>query len=73
MACFVDNISRCIFLDENCYILIQISLEYIPKGSVDNKPSLVQMIGAEKTARHYLDKWWPRFAMQYVHHSASVS
>ena len=30
---------------ENCYILILISLKYVPKGPIDSKSSLVQMMG----------------------------
>ena len=38
-AIFSDDIFKCIFLNENCYILIQISLKYVPKAPVDNKPA----------------------------------
>ena len=38
---FADNIFKRIFLNENVKILIQISLKFVSKGSIDNKPALV--------------------------------
>ena len=36
-----DNIFKCIFLNENDRILIQISLKFVPAGPIDNKTALV--------------------------------
>ena len=36
-----DNIFKCIFLYENCCILITISLNFVARGPVDNSPALV--------------------------------
>ena len=41
---FMDNIFKCIFLNENILILIQISLKFIPKVPINNIPALVQII-----------------------------
>ena len=38
---FADDIFRCIFMNEKFYILIKISLKFIPKGPIDNKPVLL--------------------------------
>ena len=38
---FADDILRCIFLNETFYILINISLKFVPKGPIDYKPALV--------------------------------
>ena len=38
---FADNIYRCIFLNENVWIPIKISLEFVPKGPINNIPILV--------------------------------
>ena len=38
---FPDNILKCIFLNENVWILIEISLKFVPKGPIDNIPALV--------------------------------
>ena len=35
---FTDNNFKTIFLNENCCMLIQISLKYVSSGPVDNKP-----------------------------------
>ena len=38
---FADAIFRCIFVNENIHILIQISLKFVPKGPIENNPALV--------------------------------
>ena len=37
---FADDIFKCIFLNENVWILIKISLKFVPKGPINNFPSL---------------------------------
>ena len=39
---FTDDIFNCIFLNENVWISIEISLKSVPKGPIDNMPALVQ-------------------------------
>ena len=59
---FPDDIYRCIFLSENIWISIQISLKFVPKGPINNIPSLVQMMAWRPTGQatsHYLNQWWP--------------
>ena len=41
---FADNIFKCIFLNENVWILINISLKFLPKGPIDHIPALVQIM-----------------------------
>ena len=41
-AILVDNIFKCIFLNENVGISIKISLKFDPKGAINNIPALVQ-------------------------------
>ena len=41
---FPDDIFRCIFLNENTWIAINISLSFVPKGPIDNIPALVQIM-----------------------------
>ena len=36
-----DDIFKCIFLNENVWIPIEISLKFVPKGPIDNIPALV--------------------------------
>ena len=39
-----DDIFKCIFLNENIWIPIKISLKFVPKGRINNIPALVQII-----------------------------
>ena len=41
---FPNDISKCIFLNENVLIAIRISLEFIPKDPINNIPALVQIM-----------------------------
>ena len=43
-AISADDIFKCIFFNENTTILIQISLKSVPKGPIDNKSALVQVM-----------------------------
>ena len=38
---FADDIFKCIFLNENVWILIKISLKFVPWGPINNIPALV--------------------------------
>ena len=39
-----DDLFKCIFLKENIWILIKISLNFVPKGPINNIPALVQVM-----------------------------
>ena len=41
---FADYIFKCISFNENVWIPIKISLKFVPKGPINNSPSLVQMM-----------------------------
>ena len=41
---FADNIFKCIFLNENVWIPIKISLKFVPKGPINNIPAMVQIM-----------------------------
>ena len=43
-AILADDIFKLIFLNENCRILVKISVKFILKSSIDNKPALVQVM-----------------------------
>ena len=40
----IDDIFKCIFLNENVWISIKISSKFVPKGSINNIPALVQIM-----------------------------
>ena len=42
--CFADDIFKCIFLNENAWISLEISLKFVPKVRIDNIPALVQIM-----------------------------
>ena len=42
--CFTDDIFKVIFLNENVWIVIKISLQFVPKGPSNNIPALVQIM-----------------------------
>ena len=48
-AILADSILNGIFLNENVRIQIQISLKYVPRSPIDNKPALVQVMAWRKT------------------------
>ena len=41
---FLDDIFKCIFLNENVSIANKISLKFVPKGPINNIPALVQVM-----------------------------
>ena len=41
---FPDDIFKCIFLNENMWIFIEISLKFVLKGLINNIPALVQIM-----------------------------
>ena len=41
---FPDDIFKCIFLNENVWISISISLKFVPGGPINNMPSLVHIM-----------------------------
>ena len=46
---FTDDIVSCIFMDKKIRILIQISLNFVPTGPINNKPALVQVMAWHRT------------------------
>ena len=41
---FTDVILKCIFMNEEFCVLIRISFKFVPKGSIENKSALVQVM-----------------------------
>ena len=41
---FADDTFKCIFLNKNARVSIQISLKFVPKGPINNNPALVQIM-----------------------------
>ena len=48
-ATLADNIFKCNFLNENNRITIQISVKFVRRSPIDNKPALVQVMAWHQT------------------------
>ena len=56
---FPGDIFKCILLNEDAWISIKNSLKFVPKGSINNIPTLVQIMAcAGQVTSHYLNQWW---------------
>ena len=53
---FADDSFKCIFLNENALISIRISLRFVPKGSINNIPSLVQIMAWRRSGNKPLSE-----------------
>ena len=62
---FPDNIFKCIFFNENLWILLKISLKFVPEVRINNIPSLVQIMIVWTNDGLITDA--------YMRHSASMS
>ena len=70
---FPDDIFKCIFLNENVWILIKISLKFVPEGPINNIPTLVQMIAWLWQGNKPLSEPMIDYQCIYMHHLASMS
>ena len=68
---FPDNIFKCIFLNEDEWILIKISLKFVPKGQINNKRALIQIMAWCQTGDKPLSE--PHVGLVYWHIYASLS
>ena len=55
---FPDDIFKCSFLNENGYISITISLKFVPEGSINNIPPLVQIMAWPRPDEKPLSVTW---------------
>ena len=42
---FPDDIFKCIFIDENIWVSIKVSLKFVPKGPINNIPAIGRRSG----------------------------
>ena len=71
---FAHNIFECIFLNENCSILIKISLKYVRKCPMDNNPAFVQKMAWGQTGdKPLFEPMMALFGDAYMHLLASMS
>ena len=68
-AIFADDNFKCIFLNENDRISNQISQKFIPRGLIDNKPALVQVMAWRRTSDKPLpEPMMTKFTVAYMRH-----
>ena len=53
-AFFADDTFKRIFLNENTWISLKISMKFVPEVRIKNIPALVQIMATS----HYLEQWW---------------
>ena len=71
---FAEDISRCILVNEKYCILNKISLKFAPKGPIDNKPALVQIMAWRRIGDKPLSEAMPtRFTDVYMWHKGEMS
>ena len=68
---FADDIFKYIFLNENAWITIKISLKFVPKGPINNILALIQIMAWHRPGDQPLSVG--SFTDAYMHHSASMS
>ena len=71
---FPDDIFKCIFYNENLWISIRISLKFVPKVPIDNKPALVQIMAWRQTGDKPLSEpMMAYFTDVFMRHMALMS
>ena len=64
-----DDIFKCIILNENVRISIKISFKFVPKGPIDNKSALVQVMAWRRTGDKPLpEPMLTQFTDAYMRH-----
>ena len=68
-AVLADDLFKCIFLNENDRIQIQISLKCVARCPVDNKPALVQVMAWRRIGdKPLLELMMTQFTGAYMWH-----
>ena len=70
---FLDNIFKFIFLNENVWISLQISLKFVPKVQINNIPALVQIMAWRQTGDKPLFEPMLFSLLTHMRHSVSMS
>ena len=53
---FADDIFKCIFLNENAWISLKISLKFVPRVQINNNPAMVQKMAWRQTGNKPLSE-----------------
>ena len=65
---FADGIFKCIFLNENVWISLKISMKSVPGVRItgSNIPTLVEIMAWRQATSHYLNQWWLNYRRIYA-------
>ena len=64
-----NDIFKCIFMNEMFCISIQISLKFVPKGTIDNKLALIQVMAWRQTGdKPFPEPMLTQFTDTYMWH-----
>ena len=70
---FADDIFKCIFWNRNVWILIAISLKFVPRGPMNNISALVQIMAWRRTGdKPLFESMMAYVANAYMRHSTSM-
>ena len=70
---FADDIFKCIFMNQNIWISIKISLKFVPKCPINNIPALVQIMAWRRPGDKPLSApMMVKSTDAYMRHSASM-
>ena len=73
-ATLADDTFKYKFVNENVLTLIKISLKFVPRGSINNIPALVQIMAwRQPGAKPLSEPETVQFTDAYISHSASMS
>ena len=62
-----NDIFKCIFVNENVSIAIQISLEFVTMDQTKDIPALLQILAWRRPGKsHYLTQWWLDYRRIYA-------
>ena len=70
---FTDDIFKCICVNRNIWISIEISLKSAPKGSINDIPALVQIMAWRRPGGKPLSEPMMISLLKHMRHSASMS
>ena len=71
---FADDICKCIYVNEKFCISIQVSLKFVPKGLIENKTALVQIMAwRPKGNKPLSEPMLTQFTDAYMWHQGEMS
>ena len=74
VAILANDIFKCIFLNDNDRILIEIALKFVPRSPINNQPILVQVMAWRRTGdKPLLEQMLTQFTDAHMSHLGEMS